>query len=388
MTPSQPPPRSLLLLLALAAGCGGQRPGTAPADSAPLLSTTAPAAGSAPASAASATPAASAASHPGALADAYRGTIEPDLPVAMRLRREGEVLKGTYFYENKGIDLVLSGTVASDGSLEVAETAGNKKTGIFTGRIAPDGAISGSWTDAAGDKPRPFHLAPIARSGEKPPWIAKKWIRSRRKTSNDAASPGACKLDLSYPEVFGLADKAVEARVDDMLKRVRRAQGGTSLDEECQSPLTISGDYTVYLNRGDVLSVGLSYGVTECGTCAYPGTGGALANVVLSTGAELPLGKVLRPGAIGKVRAMLEKAVRPRVLAMGPDSKEYLPQLLDAYLAGDFALTDEGVRFIAVYQLPHAIQAMDSDAGVTLSYGDLSAALNPKSPAARVWEKP
>ena len=323
-----------------------------------------------------------------ALADAYRGAIEPDLAIAMRLRRADAQVDGSYFYEAKGIDITLTGSVAPDGALTLAETSAGKRTGAFAGVIDAAGVITGTWTAGtgadAGASARPFRIEPIPRSESASARVLKKWrrwhIRPRAMAPKGAMIQG-CNFDVAYPEVFGLTSAAAEASINDKLRRAL-LQGRD--DERCEVPFVTSGSYAVHMNRAGVLSVGFSYD-NACEQCAHPSFGGAAVNVLLATGADLPLHALLVPGGRLKLAVALEQPVRTRLKATDGASPDYAGMLRDAYLAGDYLLDKKGLRLIAFFRLPHAVQALDGDFGVVLPWASITSALDPASPAAGVW---
>lgn len=225
--------------------------------------------------------------------------------------------------------------------------------------------------------------SPAPRSKDAALAIEKKWLRSRKKAERSADGKGVCTVDVAYPVVSGAPDAAADAKMNKTLLEIRRGAGAGPPDDPCIGPDKVTGDYTVHLNRSGVLSVSFQFS-DYCTSCAHPSAGGAAVNLLVETGAPIPLGKVLAPGGAAKLRKVVEKAVRPRVMA-DAQSAQFLDQLLDAYLEGDYVLTEEGLRVIAYYRLPHVIQALDGEVGVTAAYDKLSGALDPKSPAAAVW---
>lgn len=323
-----------------------------------------------------------------ALADGYRGAIEPDLAIAMRLRAASGQVEGSYFYEAKGIDITLTGSVTPDGALTLAETSAGKRTGAFAGAVDAAGVITGTWTAGtgadAGASARPFRIEPIPRRETASARVLKKWrrwhLRPRAMAPKGAMIQG-CNFDVAYPEVFGLTSAAAEASINDKLRRAL-LQGRD--DERCEVPFVTSGSYAVHMNRAGVLSVGFSYD-NACEQCAHPSFGGAAVNVLLATGADLPLHALLTPGGRIKLAAALEQPVRARLKATDGASPDDAGMLRDAYLGGDYLLDKKGLRLIAFFRLPHAVQALDGDFGVVLPWASITAALDPASPAAGVW---
>jgi hypothetical protein len=359
-----------LPILAIAA-CSRQAPQPLPEPPPVAAVATAPASASASASASARPPAA------GALADAYQGSLDPDLAVFMRLSRDPATggLHGRYFYASKGIDITLTGVLAPDNSFTLDEISGKKKTGTFTGAIASDGALHGTWADPSGKNARPFLFHPVPRNAAAPALIGKKQYHARYRVKDyDGPEPPYQILDMAAPELFGLADAAVEARINERLDHERREDSDMRRMIE-----TYKSDYTVWLDRDGVLSLTF-YFDDSCTPCAYPAYGGKSMNISLATGDEIPLDKLFVKGGKAKLAAVAEAAYRKQA---GDEFDEYI---LSQCLEGDYTLSDKGLHLIAYFRLPHVSQGLDP--GLTIPYASLDKALDPKSPAAGAWSKP
>jgi hypothetical protein len=312
------------------------------------------------------------------LADALRGTIAPDLAIFMRLdhdRATGKVT-GKYFYASKGIDIPLTGLLSADGALTLDETSGGKATGRFAGRLAPDGGFAGAWSDPGGKGSLAFTLAPIPRSAVAPAVLAKKRAHTRRRVKD--APPEAPPweiVDMASPEVFGLADPEVEARVNERLAHELRLE-----DPGDPMSMDFKSDYTVTLNRDGLLGLRFDE-YNDCHQCAHPSAGGETVNLSLVTGETIPFDRLFVPGGRAKLRAIAAAAYRRK------DGDEELDDtVLTECLAGDYALHDHDLELTAFFRLPHAIQAADPD--LRVPYDKLRAILDPASPAAAAWRKP
>jgi hypothetical protein len=67
---------------------------------------------------------------------AFRGTMGAagKTAIQMRLRREGDMLTGSYFYESVGKDLALRGTITAAGDFTLREfDPSGAQTGLFKG---------------------------------------------------------------------------------------------------------------------------------------------------------------------------------------------------------------------------------------------------------------
>lgn len=88
----------------------------------------------------------------------FRGTADDD-GISMQLRRSGDSLNGRVFSRRSATDITVSGRIYDDGSFEMNEYSDiGVQTGIYQGRISPDGTMTGTWTKPDGSKPRPVFL--------------------------------------------------------------------------------------------------------------------------------------------------------------------------------------------------------------------------------------
>jgi hypothetical protein len=142
------------------------------------------------------------------IAAGYRGRVL-GLPVFARLAREGASLSGRYFYEHKGIDLGLQGSLSDDGTLHLVEGDAAAPTGRFAGRCEPvTGAFAGTWLGARSRGE--FRWAPIP-AGETPVVAVKRFAVARPARSRGAdLRITECSYSESHLELFGLRDDRVE----------------------------------------------------------------------------------------------------------------------------------------------------------------------------------
>ncbi len=142
------------------------------------------------------------------IAAGYRGRVM-GLPVFARVAREGTRLSGRYFYESKGIDLALDGSLSDDGTLHLVEGDAAATTGRFEGRCEPaTGALAGTWLGARtrGE----FRWAPIP-PGETPVVAVKRFTAARSEKLGGAEPRiNGCSYSESHLELFGLRDAGVE----------------------------------------------------------------------------------------------------------------------------------------------------------------------------------
>jgi hypothetical protein len=158
----------------------------------------------------------------------YSGSIFstrfPSLDVAMSLCTRGSSVTGSYFYLNVATDIALRGTLAPDGTLELAETnAKGEVTGRWTGRLTE--RFEGTWTPPKGDA-RQFKLrrmgaipADSSRGTSarvEPPCsdIGYRWAR----TSKPGSFNGNDKPDRTFlPRLVRFRDKKIMANVNSFI---------------------------------------------------------------------------------------------------------------------------------------------------------------------------
>ncbi|MGB2691130.1 MAG: DUF3298 and DUF4163 domain-containing protein [Thermodesulfobacteriota bacterium] len=99
----------------------------------------------------------------------YVGSISGNLPMQMELSLDGTELRGSYYYDSKGIPLSLLGEVnLKESTIKLSEIGDKKKkTGEFNGTFTsiPEGmglTIEGTWSSPDGNTKLPFKLTKVA----------------------------------------------------------------------------------------------------------------------------------------------------------------------------------------------------------------------------------
>jgi hypothetical protein len=138
----------------------------------------------------------------------FHGTLGGKVAIQMRLRREGDKLTGSYFYESVGKDLSVRGTIDAAGNFNLQEfDAAGAQTGLFKGEWdgpEPDcgecgDSLRGKWTRPDGTRPLEFML------GEYPVYfksdarlVSKSFKESRRR-----GKFGGYEVAAEYPQLQG-----------------------------------------------------------------------------------------------------------------------------------------------------------------------------------------
>lgn len=138
----------------------------------------------------------------------FRGTLGASgkLAIQMRLRREGDKLTGSYFYETVGKDLSLRGTIDAAGNFQLQEfDAAGAQTGLFKGKwggpTCEDCAdtLTGKWTRPDGSRPLEFVLGefPVTFSGDT------RLVSKAQKESARRGKWGGYEISAEYPQLQG-----------------------------------------------------------------------------------------------------------------------------------------------------------------------------------------
>jgi len=312
------------------------------------------------------------------LARSYQGTIK-NLPIMMRLEAQGTAVSGSYFYvgkATKGDVITLAGKL--DGTtLTLDESVGGTKTGSFSGKIAADGTVKGTWKTPDGRTSLPLALPNTKLL------TVERTIADKAPGAEPAGSLTECQTDAKYIEVFGLKDAAVEKAINtefakDATPIVRNAAG------KCIEVATIDAAQTVKLQEKDVLVVQRSV-ASFYGGGAYENHDVSVMNISLVSGKILSLEKVLKAGAGPRLKLLVQAAISARTDFESPDDKDMLLDQSERSFgqldAIDFELTADGIVVSFFNALPHAIQALDGD-GSLIKWADLGDLLAPGSEAA------
>ena len=243
----------------------------------------------------------------------FRGTVGK-YKVQMRLRRAGEVLSGTYFYENVRVgtyfyadargSLRLEGTIYADGHFTLHEfNADDAQTGLFKGtwdneEREQEVYLTGQWSRPDGTRQTEFSLAEMFVAFSAPAFIFTREIKDTNKRLN-------FQISVEYPQVAGMpaaagfnaAARALAAKeaadfrkgVADYLADYRgeKPSGpGNSLD---------LGYYVDYADN-NLVSIGFTEDTYYAGA-AHPNHATVVLNYDLKAGRALRLADLFRPGS-------------------------------------------------------------------------------------------
>lgn len=299
----------------------------------------------------------------------FRGTVGGTAAVRMELAREGDRLTGRYYYETRGKDLALSGTVGADGAAECEERAGVQVTGVLRGRLAErDGAprllsFEGTWSRPGGGKALPFVVV------EESPQLPDDFRPLADVARSKFATGGSA--EAVFPRIGG-------TRAPGVLKfnaLVREAATKAIADDGSRE---IRVSYRWDLLSADLASVALTTWVYDGG--AHGNYVTSSLNVDLRTGRAFRVLDLFRPGSDGLARLSRACVARLRE-RLGPGADEKWIEkgaAPDEAMYGDAGVSAEGVvvRFPPYAVGPYASGGQE----VTVPWTELSAVLLPGSP--------
>jgi hypothetical protein len=313
------------------------------------------------------------------LAAGYRGAVL-GLPVFARVAVDGTHLHGRYFYESKGLDIPVEGTLSADGVMHLTEGDPAAPSGRFEGACEPStGAFAGTWT---GDRNRgAFRWVPVPPDEHAIGAVKRfKMSRPARKPEPDAHIR-ACSYAESRVELFGLRDAAVERAVnrqgvellpgpviDRAIAKSIDGCSGFGFDEEESRTLVSSfRELATIETQGWIDGGGMH--PTELGS--------DLVTFDLRTGLRVTERDVLARDPIERVAICAAKGA--------PDDGMDESQWRDHLSASQLDLEPDGVHFFAA-DFPHAMAAL-SDTGPVIGYDVLlrDGYLRQDSPVKRAW---
>ncbi|MEA2172667.1 MAG: hypothetical protein QOD00_259 [Blastocatellia bacterium] len=342
----------LVLLLALSfSACSASKPQQAQANA----SENAQADGGASATASSTASNAGAESGARVEGQTYRGILGKN-SIEMKLRRDGENLSGTYFYEGIGQDLTLKGRVDSRGTLSLQEfDASGKQTGKFACKLTnesdqePAAKIEGDWSKPDGSAVNHVSLTEQHVEFNGPSHVVSKTIKERKPSIN-----------ASYPQLTGGNDPAIakfnERAQAIITKAIKEFKEGEPDPE--RSDLSIN--YNVMLATDDLISVEFLEDSYAGG--AHPDSTYYTLNYDLRASRELQLKEMFKPNADYKkaIRQYALKDINAR--AKKEAEQEHLPpdQQTDELFSQDqlsdwtgWTMTRRGI--LVYFDLPHAV---------------------------------
>lgn len=234
----------------------------------------------------------------------FRGTVGKS-KVQMRLRRGGDALEGSYFYErSKGGSLRLEGKVEPDGHFTLREfDAAGAQTGLFKGTWDNDEQqqelyLTGQWSRPDGTRQTEFSLAEMFVAFHAGARIVTREMKDADRRMN-------FEISVEYPQVEGLPaaagfNEAARALAAKEAADFRKGVADYRADyrgEKPQGPGN-SLDLGYYVDYADdsLISVGFTEDTYYAGA-AHPNHATVVLNYDLKAGRALRLTDLFRPGS-------------------------------------------------------------------------------------------
>lgn len=246
----------------------------------------------------------------------FKGSIGNSLDLQMKLVRNGDQLKGSYYYQKVGTKIELRGSVDKEGSLTLEEFDPNgKQTGLFKGIWTTDKdglvALAGNWskppTEKGSDKKTAFsiHELPIHFTAD---------VEVINKQVKDSNKQLKYEIDAQYPQLSVTADPLANSKPatptfdkfnetvrSSVMKKIAEFKKDMATSREDDSgPETMGSSidigYTIELAQDDLISVDFSVGSYYHGA-AHPNSYSETINYDLKNGKQLKLSDLFKPGS-------------------------------------------------------------------------------------------
>jgi hypothetical protein len=237
----------------------------------------------------------------------FRGTVGA-YKVQMRLRRDGDALSGTYFYERvRGGGLRLEGTIDGEGRFTLREfDAAGAQTGLFKGTWEREETgdtninLSGTWSRPDGTRQTGFSLAEMSVAFSGGARILPRGLKEADKRKN-------FEITVEYPQIEGMAaaraagfNEAARALAAKEAAEFRKGVADYLADYQGKLPTNLSSylDLNYYVDYADdrLVSVGFTKDTFYAGA-AHPNHETVVLNYDLKAGRALRLADLFRPGS-------------------------------------------------------------------------------------------
>ncbi len=316
----------------------------------------------------------------------FTGTLGNSYPIVMHLTRINDQVKGAYYYESQQIPLTLRGTIVNDSTIRLAELdpITHNETGAFDGFFVAADTWRGTWTSADKKRSYPFILTVpndhttlplelIVREKEKAVPMDENTRTltlsvSYYKVNTERTDPIYQKVEaaqkkrakeflLSYwiGDSLPQLDLNVET-IDSMMLKIEQAY--EHMNESEWGPMldfTFTMEFSVLYNHDQWLVLEESYYAYSGG--AHPNYYTRFYNVDLTTGEEVLLDDVLKPGIKKRLTEEAELYFQKAIRLEEGQSYDDVGFMLDVfYLPDQYYLTPGGIGFLfSTYEIgPYA----------------------------------
>jgi hypothetical protein len=303
--------------------------------------------------------------------------------------------KGAYFYRSIGRDIPITGSAAQLNETDPSfwTNADTKVTAEFRGALTQNGSLySGTWVAKKDNKQLPFSLKRTGNATVGRNVTAKVLVKTINVKANTPSGGPGREATYHLPEVSGLTPDWIGTRITGTLQAA--ALFDETLDQAIQEfkpngfGITLV-DYQVPFNAKGVLNVELQ-SETEA---AYPDHHEQYKLFDLRNGAWLQASDLFRTSEKRKLVALLQKQLDVRIAVaekdLGSDglSKQQLGEAggksaVDDQTLAAITITKTGVVFHHEFGLAHAIEALEPDGTLALTWAELQPFRSPATPFA------
>jgi Protein of unknown function (DUF3298)/Deacetylase PdaC len=232
----------------------------------------------------------------------FRGSLGK-YRVQMRLRRDGNAIAGTYFYEHVKTDLRLEGTIDAAGRFTLREfDAGGAQTGLFDGAWGtvseedPEVSLSGQWSRPDGTHKMEFSLNEMSLNFAGGARLLTREIKESDKRHNYA-------IDVAYPQIEGMPaarvagfNEAARSLAAKEAADFRKSMADYEQGSRPDNGSSLDVDYYVDYADDDLVSVGFNEDSFYSGA-AHPNHATIVLNYDLKAGRALRLADLFEPGS-------------------------------------------------------------------------------------------
>lgn len=263
----------------------------------------------------------------------YLGKKGDNNRIRANIRRYGENISGTYWYDGDGYDhgkdIILVGTIKDENfELNELDKDGNK-VAVFTGTLSKkDSVMTGEWVK--GSEKEKIELAVAA------PMLPSSWKVDHTEIDKHSKT-GDCYIHISYPQFKGLSDLHMQTKVNALIEEHfpihEMEESLLNCDEKFRDDINSDISYL----RGDLISITKIHHLVKKGT-PHPGESWGI-NMNFHTGKVYELRDFFKPDLIPELNKFLQKKINDN--CGGTLTEEQLKKLeLKPTNIEGFSLTD------------------------------------------------
>ena len=290
----------------------------------------------------------------------------------MHLDRDGDALKGSYFYENHGQDIALEGRIDSSDAVTLTESDQGQVTGHWKVTLGIDGNLQGTWSDAKGKKSFPVVLRETRNLLARGDLVSSGAVQVYSATVERVGPKGDdCTRSDEIPSFKGAPNPEAEKALAALAPRAAQAK---LTADDCDSCAEESHGFTVTLNQGLLFSIRLSE-ESYCGG-AHPNHGSSATTLDLRTGKKLSLADLFKPNPFATLTQLATQQLLADEQVASLDDSDVGEPVIDA--STDWYLSPDGLVF---HWSPYGLASYArGDVEIVLPYAALRELALPQGP--------